>query len=136
MLTLVIGGARSGKSRFAQSLAAQSERVTYIATARCDDAEMSERVARHRAERPAHWVTVEAPLKFASAVQEHAKSSECILLDCLTLWLSNFSWEHREMARANLHAAALQEVARTVKASADCHLVIVTNELGCGLVPE
>lgn len=136
MLTLVIGGARSGKSRFAQSLATHAERVAYIATARCDDSEMSERVSRHRQERPANWVTIEAPLEIGNAVERHARNFEFILLDCLTLWLSNFSWEHREMAQANLHVAASQEVAFALRAAADSHLVIVTNELGCGLVPE
>jgi len=136
MVSLVIGGARSGKSRFAQSLAAHSEKVAYLATARFEDAEMAERIARHRLERPAHWVTVEEPLEIGSAVARHAVDYDVILLDCLTIWLSNFSWEHREIETASLHAAASREVARMTAAVGAAHLVVVTNEVGCGLVPE
>jgi adenosylcobinamide kinase/adenosylcobinamide-phosphate guanylyltransferase len=136
MLTLVIGGARSGNSHFAQSLAAHSERVAYLATARCEDAEMAGRVARHRQERPAHWRTVEEPLALRSAVERLAGDCEFILVECLTLWLSNFCWEHRELAPAILHDAASLEVTGAIAAAGDSHLVIVTNEIGCGLVPE
>jgi adenosylcobinamide kinase/adenosylcobinamide-phosphate guanylyltransferase len=136
MLTLVIGGARSGKSRFAQSLPAQSARVAYIATARCEDAEMEERVAQHRRDRPTHWVTIEEPLEIARAVERLGDSFDFILIECLTLWLSNFSWEHRESDAASLRAAASREVAGAIAAAGDAHLVLVTNEVGCGLVPE
>ena len=136
MLTLVIGGARSGKSRFAQSLPSGSQRVAYLATSRCEDSEMAERVARHRHDRPSHWVTVEEPLEIAKAVERLSADREFILLDCLTIWLSNLSWEHRESAAENLRQAASQEVARLIAGAANAHLVLVTNELGCGLVPE
>jgi adenosylcobinamide kinase / adenosylcobinamide-phosphate guanylyltransferase len=136
MVSLVIGGARSGKSRFALSLPADSERVAYIATARPEDAEMAARVARHLAERPARWLTVEEPLEIANAVERHAANCEFILLDCLTIWLSNFSWEHRQMAEESLQKAASQELERAIAAATGTHLVVVSNELGCGLVPE
>lgn len=136
MLTLVIGGARSGKSRFAQSLAANSRRVVYLATARCEDAEMAARIGQHRRARPAHWVTIEEPLEIASVVERHAVDCEFVLLDCLTIWLSNLSWMHRESDEANLSASVAQEVARLVAAARYTHVVAVTNELGCGLVPE
>jgi adenosylcobinamide kinase/adenosylcobinamide-phosphate guanylyltransferase len=137
MLSLVIGGARSGKSRFAQSLAANSNKVAYVATARSADAEMTARIARHRADRPPDWALIEEPLEIGSAMQRHAGEYDLILLDCLTLWLSNFCWEHREMPEPEIQAGASRELARIAEAAAgDCHVVLVTNEIGCGLVPE
>src|SRR5580700_2006666 len=97
MLTLILGGARSGKSRFAQGLAVRAPRVCYVATlAPGDDAEMQARVARHRADRPSSWRTVVGYLALADAVELAARDSDVVLVDCLTLWLSNLSWEHRE----------------------------------------
>ena len=136
MLTLVIGGARSGKSRFAHSLAAKSDKVAYIATARSEDAEMAARIARHRQDRPAHWTVIEEPLEIGGTVARLAREYEFILLDCLTLWLSNFCFEHRNLAEATIAETALQEVARVAAGSHDSQLVVVSNELGCGLVPE
>ena len=136
MLSLVIGGARSGKSHFAQSLAAEAARVVYLATARAEDAEMAERIRRHRDGRPSNWETVEEPLAIAAAVERHAGNCDVLLLDCLTLWLSNFCWEHRALAEAAIESAARAEVERVLAAAPASHIVIVTNEVGCGLVPE
>ena len=137
MLSLVIGGARSGKSRFAQSLGASADRVVYIATARVEDAEMAARIAQHRQMRPAHWTTIEEPLEIGSAIERHAASCDFLLLDCLTLWLSNFSWEHREIGDAGIQAGAFRELARVAAAASTVpNVVLVTNEVGCGLVPE
>ena len=136
MLSLVIGGARSGKSRFAQSLAARGARVVYLATARAEDAEMAERIRRHRQDRPAHWITVEEPIGIGAAGERCAGSCDMLLLDCLTLWLSNFCWENRALSEAALESAAQAEVARLAASAAALHIVIVTNEVGCGLVPE
>ena len=136
MLTLVIGGARSGKSRFALTLGDHAERPAYIATARAEDAEMAARIARHRQARPAHWRTVEEPLGIASVVAAAARDHDFVLLDCLTVWLSNFCWEHRVEPERALEAAALREVACLAEASAPSEVVLVTNEVGCGLVPE
>jgi adenosylcobinamide kinase/adenosylcobinamide-phosphate guanylyltransferase len=136
MLSLVIGGARSGKSRFAQSLGATAERVVYIATARAEDAEMAARIAQHRQTRPAHWTTIEEPLEIGSAIERHSAACDFLLLDCLTLWLSNFCWEHREIGDAGIQDAAFREVARVAAASSASNVVLVTNEVGCGLVPE
>ena len=135
MLTLIIGGARSGKSRFAQTLSV-GPRIVYLATGNPSDAEMADRIARHRRDRPTHWLTIEEPLEIASAVERHAPQCDCLLIDCLTLWLSNLSWEHRDSAADTLHQCAAAQLARISAASAACHVVIVTNELGCGLVPE
>lgn len=136
MLTLIIGGARSGKSRFAQSLGSGARRPAYIATARAEDTEMAARIARHREERAAHWATVEAPLEIASAVEGAAREHDFVVLDCLTLWLSNLCWEHREADDASLESAARGEIAKLSGAAGTSDVVLVTNEVGCGLVPE
>jgi adenosylcobinamide kinase/adenosylcobinamide-phosphate guanylyltransferase len=136
MLSLVIGGARSGKSRFAQSLCSGAQEVIYIATARPEDNEMAERIRRHREARPPHWVTVEEPLAIAAALELHARACDIVLVDCLTLWLSNFCWKHRGDPYDAIDNAAQAEVARLVRAAAASHAVMVTNEVGCGLVPE
>ena len=136
MLTLVLGGARSGKSRFAQSVCAGGKQVAYIATARPEDDEIRARIARHRQDRPAHWLTIEEPLEIADAMERYTAHCDFVLLDCLTFWLSNLCWAHREEAEETTHAAADRELARIVAAGTASHLVIVTNELGYGLVPE
>jgi adenosylcobinamide kinase/adenosylcobinamide-phosphate guanylyltransferase len=136
MVSLVIGGARSGKSRFAQSLGAVARRAFYIASARPEDAEMEARIAEHRQQRPAHWCTIEAPLDIASAVERCCSECDFVLLDCLTVWLSNFCWEHREKSEHGIESAALLEIERLAAAASQTHLVIVTNEVGCGIVPE
>ena len=136
MLSLVIGGARSGKSRFAQSLCSQSARVVYLATSRAEDSEMAERIRRHRADRPATWITVEEPLAIAAAVEREAANCDIVLLDCLTLWLSNFCWEHRDTPQADLEIAVRAEMASLAATAAASHVVAVTNEVGCGLVPD
>lgn len=136
MLTLVIGGARSGKSRFAQSLCGHAARVAYLATAREEDAEMAERIRRHREGRPADWVTIEEPLEIARALDKLAAGYDVVLLDCLTLWLSNFCREHQADPPAAIESAALREVAQLAAASAAVNTIVVTNEVGAGLVPE
>jgi adenosylcobinamide kinase/adenosylcobinamide-phosphate guanylyltransferase len=137
MLTLVLGGARSGKSRFAQSLCSVGRRVLFIATLRLnDDPEMQARVARHRQERPNHWHTIEEPFAIAQIVETCGADFEFILLDCVTLWLSNLSWEHRDHGEDALQTAASEEVARLIAASSRSKVVVVSNEVGYGLVPE
>jgi adenosylcobinamide kinase/adenosylcobinamide-phosphate guanylyltransferase len=136
MVSLVIGGARSGKSRFAQSLGATARRAFYIATARAEDAEMESRIAEHRQQRPVYWCTIEAPLDIGGAVEGCRGACDFVLLDCLTVWLSNFCWEHREKPERDIETAALGEVARVATTATEAHVVIVTNEVGCGIVPE
>ncbi len=134
MLTLVTGGARSGKSRFAENLGREASRPIYIATARPEDAEMAARIARHRQDRMAHWVTVEEPLEIAATIESQAPASDFLLLDCLTLWLSNRLAAGAESADC-LESSAHAEIARMAAASAGTHLVLVTNEVGSGIVP-
>ena len=129
MVTLVIGGARSGKSRYAQSLGADASQVVYVAPLRAEDPEMEARIAQHRRDRPAHWITVEEPLDIAGAVERY-RDADCILVDCLTLWLSNLCWEHRA-DNGPIEGAALAQLAR-VAAVPEARVVLVTNEVGYG----
>jgi len=129
-VTLVLGGARSGKSRYAEQLIEDAARSgTYCATAEAGDAEMAERIAAHRARRGPFWRTVEAPLALAAAIAAHAEPERPILVDCLTLWLSNLLLAgKRADEEAGVLCSALREAAGTV--------VLVSNEVGMGLVPE
>ncbi len=123
-LTLVLGGARSGKSRYAEALLPAPPRI-YIATAQAFDGEMRARIAEHRARREAGWQTVEAPLELATALDVEAP----VLVDCLTLWLSNLMLQGHdvEQAAAGLLAALGRRTAPTV---------LVSNEVGLGIVPD
>lgn len=132
---LVLGGARSGKSAFAQKAAEQAAenaagagRPVLIATGQAFDAEMAERIARHQADRGESWITVEAPLALAEAIA--ALPAEAVaVVDCLTLWLSNLMLDERDIAAA---ATALVEAV----AACPARLWLVSNEVGLGLVPE
>jgi adenosylcobinamide kinase/adenosylcobinamide-phosphate guanylyltransferase len=136
MLTLIIGGARSGKSQFAQSLCMEAGRVGYIATALADDNEMRKRIARHRATRPAGWLTVEEPLALFEALGRLAPECDVVLIDCLTVWLSNFCWQNREQPPDALEECALAAVKLVISASTGGNVIAVSNEVGCGIVPE
>jgi len=136
MLTLILGGARSGKSRLAQRLAQKAGRVSYIATAQAgDDGEMAARIAHHRAQRPAHWRTLEESLAVADAVERASKNCDAVLVDCLTIWLSNLFWEHRDSPERieDLVNSSLQRIADS---SQPIQVFLVSNELGSGTVPE
>jgi adenosylcobinamide kinase/adenosylcobinamide-phosphate guanylyltransferase len=139
---LVTGGARSGKSRFAERLAAASGlAVTFVATMEPLDDELRERVARHRSERPPAWQTVEAPLDLVRAVSA-ADLEACVLVDCLSLWVTNRMLEGARaldlatVARVEEELEA--EVARLLAGAGDRSgpLILVTNEVGGGVVPE
>lgn len=128
-LILVLGGANSGKSAFAEAaVLARSDRPAYIATARAFDDEMAAKIARHRAARGDGWQTIEAPLDLAAAVAE-ARGADGILIDCATLWLSNLMLQgaDAEAAEAALFAALDR---------AGPPVVIVSNEVGMSIVPE
>ena len=130
MNALILGGARSGKSAFAQRQAMSSGlNVLYLATAQAGDAEMTERIARHRAERPAHWGLVEEPLALAAALNAHAAADRCLLVDCLTLWLSNLlaAGDHRLSTETD----ALLDVLPALPG----RVLLVSNEVGQGIVP-
>jgi adenosylcobinamide kinase/adenosylcobinamide-phosphate guanylyltransferase len=137
MLTLILGGARSGKSRLAQRLAAPAGRVTYIATAQAGhDLEIAARIERHRADRPSSWRTIEEPLTLAAAIETAVNQAEVILVDCLTIWLSNLFWEHRDGTPRQVEDAVQSDLQRIAACARRCHVILVSNELGCGTVPE
>lgn len=130
MITLVTGGARSGKSSYAEALAARTGTdVVYIATARALDREMEERIARHRARRPSGWHTVEEPVALAGALRKHASAARCVLIDCLTLWLANLA----DVEPGD--AGTLREEFVAALATAPGSVIVVTNEIGMGVVP-
>jgi adenosylcobinamide kinase/adenosylcobinamide-phosphate guanylyltransferase len=130
---LIIGGVRSGKSRYAQRLAELSTRVTFVATAeRRDDEEMRQKIERHRAERPSHWTTVEEPLDLARIVKSAGADSDVVLVDCLTLFASNLLEAHGEDI-ANTQPR-FDDLCAALK-SATCTVILVSNEVGSGVVP-
>lgn len=131
MRTLILGGARSGKSRLAEKLAHDSGlAVTYIATAQAQDGEMAQRIAEHRTRRPAHWNSIEEPLALASTLQQHAAHDRCLLVDCLTLWLTNLLL-HSEADTFAHERAALLNVLPVLPGK----IILVSNETGMGVVP-
>src|SRR5215469_4174311 len=137
MLTLVLGGARSGKSRLAQRLAAANTRVTYVATAQIgDDAEMVTRIERHRADRPPSWRTIEEHLAVADALERAAEETDAVLVDCLTIWLSNLFWKYRDSGPRDAENDARGQIQRMRSLATQCHVILVSNELGSGTVPE
>ena len=134
-LILVLGGARSGKSAFAERLAAnRGKRVTFLATAEPSDEEMIARIARHRADRATAWRTVECPLDPAAAIRAHAGDTECFLLDCATLLVSNLLIAGEADGEENVRRA--QDALLAVYRETGIDLIIVSNEVGLGLVPE
>lgn len=141
MISLVLGGARSGKSRYGELLVTQTSharensaiqyRVTYVATATADDDEMAHRILRHQADRPEHWHLIEEPLHIANIIS-NAKSHDILLIDCMTLYLTN--WLCRETgAIADWHEEKTAFL--TALKSTTAHIVIVSNEVGSGIVP-
>lgn len=131
--TLVLGGARSGKSRYAEALVAGAlapgGAALYLATAAPGDAEMAARIAAHRARRGPHWTTREVPLALADALRREARAERPILVDCLTLWVSNLMEAGCDVARAGAALAALLP-------SLPGPVVLVANEVGLGIVPD
>ncbi len=131
MLELILGGARSGKSRFAERLAADSGlAVTYIATSQALDGEMTSRIAHHRERRPAHWALVEEPLQLARVLREQAAVNRCLLVDCLTLWLTNLLMLDDAMRLAEERDALLECLD-----GLPWRILLVSNETGLGVVP-
>lgn len=142
MVTLITGGARSGKSSFAERLAAQSGlQVVYLATARADDAEMGERIRRHRANRPAGWLTLVEPIALGAAVRAHARADRCLIIDCLTLWLSNVILVDRpEAGEVEMIESGPRFVAERADLLDALHTspgqaIVIGNEVGMGVVP-
>lgn len=143
MIELILGGARSGKSALAEREAAASGlAVTYVATAQPGDGEMAARIAHHRQRRPVSWTTLEEPLHLAAALAAAAAPDRLLLVDCLTLWLSNLLWQGRAGAQAEageavdcpLLAGETEALLRTLPALPG-RVLLVSNEVGLGIVP-
>lgn len=133
---LVLGGARSGKSAFAQRLASErGERVLFVATGTAMDEEMRRRIDAHRRSRPESWLTLEAPRGVASEIREHAGEVDVVLLDCLTFLVANLM--ERSGEGDDMDAMEQEVVAELAQVMEQCPgtLIIVSNEVGMGLVP-
>lgn len=134
-ITLILGGARSGKSTYAEKLAAESKLpVTYIATAQVYDDEFGKRIAHHKERRPSHWKTIEEPFNLGQTLLAHAKPDACLIVDCLTLWLAqcvcpdcdkpkHIDWQNER--------AKLLKILPTLSGL----ILLVSNEVGMGIVP-
>jgi len=139
-IQLVLGGARSGKSRFAEQAAKESGLdVVYIATATIYDDEMQQRIDRHINDRPSHWLTVEEPLQLAQVLQQYSRVDNCILVDCLTLWLSNVLMAEQDQEQADPQGVKSFEIYKKdlleILASLPGQVILVSNEVGQGIVP-
>ncbi len=138
MITLITGGARSGKSAYAESRAKDYDKVLYIATAQAaDDAEMIRRIEAHKSRRPASWRTAERDHDLAAAIE----GEDAALLDCVTVMLSNYLWKYSDgsdlIDEERIEGLCLDELRDLIAAArrASCDLFIVTNEVGSGIVP-
>lgn len=138
-LIVVTGGARSGKSLFAEEyLTSCSGRKAYVATAQVLDEEMKERVAEHRRRRPEDWQTLEISSGLSAAFPAVLEQAAAVLVDCLTLYLSNYLFAHETAGDEEILQGALQEmenIVGAVRQTEDKTVIFVTNELGCGIVP-
>ncbi|MGQ1522636.1 bifunctional adenosylcobinamide kinase/adenosylcobinamide-phosphate guanylyltransferase [Acinetobacter baumannii] len=131
MLQLILGGARSGKSRLAeQTVISMQLAVTYVATAQALDPEMQSRIVHHQNQRPAHWSLVEEPLFLAKTLQEIDRSNQIILVDCLTLWLTNLLL----LEDQNIQQFECEQLLRVLP-TLESEIIVVSNETGLGIVP-
>lgn len=130
MKELLLGGARSGKSRLAEAHAsALNKPVIFIATATADDEEMTARIRQHQATRPADWILVEEPVYLSRVIENHGSQDVCLLIDCLTLWISNL-----------LHSTDIimaEEIKRFIRSlvNTSADMIMVSNEVGSGIIP-
>ena len=128
-VTLVLGGARSGKSRYAETLAARHKQRIYLATAEIIDAEMRERVELHRAQRGKGWRTLEVPLDLVGALREADRPGSFALVECITIWINNLIYHDKDVAaELKLLGDALTKL--------EGRVVLVSNEVGLGIVPD
>jgi adenosylcobinamide kinase/adenosylcobinamide-phosphate guanylyltransferase len=139
---MILGGCRSGKSSYAHKLASEYKQVAYLATATAGDAELQQRIDHHRRERPRHWLTIEEPLELAPALKDLDDKVEAVIVDCLTLYLNNLisalgvdaddiSGYSQYEDQINNKLDEIINAAKEIKPA----VLVVTNELGTGLVP-
>lgn len=132
MITLVTGGARSGKSQHALKLAMEHEHRVFIATAQAMDSEMTDRIAKHKAERGDSFTTIEEPFDLATALRQIPADTDLVLIDCLTVWIANLMYKHGD------DADSFPEITDLLSAltNTSLNIIIVTNEVGMGIVPD
>ena len=131
-IILITGGARSGKSQYAeQRVRAMGGRSVYVATAEANDEEMAQRIAEHRKRRGQQWRTIEEPLELTQALLAERGKTDCALVDCLTLWLSNLLLRHNDKYASEKVDELIEKLTQL-----NFHLVLVTNEVGWGIVPD
>lgn len=134
MIELVLGGARSGKSRYAEQQAkACGLQVIYLATAEAGDAEMQQRITHHQQRRPAEWQTLEEPIQLAAALKQHAQPGCCVLVDCLTLWLCNVLFDKQGQLQVAVFAEQRDSLLDTLS-QCQGRIIMVSNEVGMGVV--
>ena len=142
-ITLLLGGARSGKSHLAQEMAAAAKSVLFVATASADDESMRRRIEKHQAERPVQWRTLEAGLHIGDQIEAGYQDEEMILIDCITLLVSNILCRYSDEQFALLSEAALEkQVIEEIQELIECmenlaaSFIIVSNEVGLDIVPD
>ena len=137
--TLIIGGARSGKSRLAQELALKAGgTILFVATAEAGDEEMKQRIEKHRQKRPANWVTLEATTGIGNQIQKNIGNSKTVIIDCITLLINNIFEQYDETTDADVIEKAVQTEIKDViscMGQVNASFIIVTNEIGLGIVP-
>ena len=130
-ISLILGGVRSGKSRLAEQLAHQTQQpVTYIATAQAHDQEMHERIQDHQKRRPPHWKLIEEPFSLGTQITNQQSQNGCLIIDCLTLWITNLLLNPDPLAWNQERASFLTALRHN-----QCTLIIVSNETGLGIIP-
>ena len=134
-LTLVLGGVRAGKSSYAQRLAASGQRVLFVATAEAGDEEMKARIDAHRETRPVGWDTLEETIDLAGALKPLLPSYDTVLLDCLTLWVSNLLLRSPDLESSSVDILAEAERLLETYRRGDASWIVVSNEVGLGVVP-
>ena len=130
-ITFILGGARSGKSTFALNLAKKYKKVAFIATGQALDREMKKRILLHRKARPSHWQTFEEDKEITSALQKIGDNFDCVVIDCLTLWVSNLMLSGFNQEKIEGKISEVLSIIKKIKGK----VIIISNEVGLGIVP-
>ena len=134
-LVLILGGVRSGKSRYAQQLAGDiGKRVLFLATAEAGDDEMKHRIAKHKSSRPESWRTIEEQMDIAGALRKNAARADAVIIDCITVWLSNLLMHNEKLSEKEM-TAGIDRLIDTYE-QGEASYIIVSGEVGMGIVPE
>jgi adenosylcobinamide kinase/adenosylcobinamide-phosphate guanylyltransferase len=134
-LVLILGGVRSGKSRYAQQLASDiGNRVLFLATAEAGDDEMKRRIARHKSSRPESWRTIEEQMDIAGVLRKNATRADAVIIDCITVWLSNMLMHNKKLNEKEMTVGIDRLI--DIYTQGDATYIIVSGEVGMGIVPE